>query len=360
MISRLLGSFLVFTVLLADAACAGEKLVYAVRHKSYDQAIIKTEVFSIDPETGERELILTDEISPSATSEPLLIYSFPVLAGGEFFACATERDRYARPIRSTAAFYEISIDDTCAFRQIAPVSRTAPFESVWMNSDGTLTCSVKWLDQKQYILIHSTSDGRLVRQIDASDVFMDCYASSVGWLPDSDTLFFSLETGDVHVTSEESYEKVGTYLMDVNNEEVIRLAALPTSEGYYPPENVRMIGVLPTGEYVFAMMERKKDVPMEFNKLLLKVDGLGTDGVHTEDISFGEEAKLPVSRAVKYLISPSGRFIAVINGLTSVADTSKEIWIKDMPTGDEKVLFSLPIDGLKGPLMGFVGWLESQ
>ncbi len=41
-------------------------------------------------------------------------------------------------------------------------------------------------------------------------IFLDCFATNIDWMQDEKRLFVSLDTGDEHVTSEESYQRVGT------------------------------------------------------------------------------------------------------------------------------------------------------
>lgn len=335
------------------AAGAGEKLVYSVWYKGEDFSMKQGEVFALDPETGRSELIFTDD-----TLAIVLNRDVRVAPGGRLFANATECDDHGRRIHSRVALYELSIDGTNSYRKVAPVADKAPFARFFVNSSGTRLGSVKWLQGGQYLLIHETENGELVSEIDASGIFMDCYQSSIGYLRNSDTIFFSLETGDVHVTSDESYALVGTYIMDEPGTNVIRLDSLPAREGYRSIEMVRLLGGLATGELIYAAAERDAENVNRMTPAIFRVSAPGADTLRVTDISFGYEAEMPLGIAADFELSPSGKYLAALNGLPSVNDQSKEIWLKDVETGREKVVFTLAVSGLHGPYMEIIGWLE--
>lgn len=339
--------------LMVAGAEAGEKLVYTVMYKGEDFGMIKGEVFTIDPETGQTELIFSDDGTPI-----MLKGKMRMTPNGRLFAIANERSERGRRIHGRTAIYELSIDGSRSFRKVKPVSELYPFEKFFVNSTGTRTGCVKWQSGKQYILIHDTETGELVSEIDVSGVFIDCFPSTIGWFPDSDKLFFSLKTGADGVTSEESYDQVGCYIMDDTGGDVVRLDRLPTREGYRSPELLRLLGTLPTGEFIYAAAERDRENVNKRKRSLFRVSAIDADTLRVADISFGPEVNPPHAFAFNFELSPSGKYLAALNVLLGLHDTAKDLWLKDLDTGEEKIVFTFPMDRHDGPFPGIIGWIE--
>jgi hypothetical protein len=98
-------------VLFAQAVWGAEKLVYSVGYKNsgYGYTVVKTEIFSVDPETGERQIIFSDDMTPIAVIQIPFVFHFPVVGGDKLFAHASERDK-SRPFPGNGSLYELSID----------------------------------------------------------------------------------------------------------------------------------------------------------------------------------------------------------------------------------------------------------
>lgn len=357
MISMLLRLVCVGFVALAHGAWAGEKLVYAVVYKGSGYIAAKTEIFSINPETAEKRLVFSDEKTPIVLLQHLYVFHFPVAGGRKLFAHAAQRDKYI-PFPGNASLYELSADGSNFFRRIAPVLGAESLGDIFVNSTGTRIGYINRMNRKQHIFLHDVVTGKLLHQVDITDMFLDCFASSIGWLPHSEKLYFSLETGDEHVTSEASYGRVGTYFMDECGEHLTKLGAVPAREGFRPPETIRMIGVLPTGEYVFETMQRKKPSAHEQNRPLFAVVKLKTHPPGVEDISFSPATNLYSGIRVSYQLSPSGKYLSAASLPISSSAVSCDIWLKDLQTGKERKILSLPRKGLQGPFLGLVGWLD--
>lgn len=56
-------------------------------------------------------------------------------------------------------------------------------------------------------------------------------------------------------------------------------------------------------------------------------------------------------------LSPSGRTIAAVKALLSSRDSVHSIYLKDLETGQERILLSLPAGQFQRPFLGLVGWL---
>ena len=107
-----------------------------------------------------------------------------------------------------------------------------------------------------------------------------------------------------------------------------------------------MLGVLPTGEILYYRY-----------KTLFLASPAGTGSAQAKAIDFGSIADLQ-GYGVGFKMSPSGRYVAAVKRLLSRQDTANHIWLKDLETGRERILLSLPADQIQGPFLGLVGWIE--
>ena len=353
MLSLACAALLAFT----PAAEAGEKLVYAVVYKSSSYAASKTEILAIDPETAEKRLAFEDEKTPIVLIQHLYVFHFPVAGGGKLFAHAFDRGQ-SLPFPGNGSLYELSADGANLFRKIAPVLGAESLGEVFVNPTGTRIGYISRLNKKQYVFIHDVATGVLLSQIDVSDKFLDCFASSIGWLPHGEKLYFSLETGDEHVTSKASYARVGTYLMDERGRHLQKLTGLPALAGFHPPETSRLIGMTPAGEYVFETMQSRKNPARGRDRLHFALLKAASDFSHVDELSFTTAAGLYSGIRVNYALSPSGRFLSAAALPVSSSAVSSEIWLKDLKTGAERMIVSIPTAGLQGPFPGLVGWLD--
>jgi hypothetical protein len=359
MIVKLIHLLVVLAVLASGVATAADRMIYSVTHKGTDFGIVKAEVYALDPTTGKSTLLFSDEGTAISVSGQTLNPEFGLAAGGRLFAQAFERDeKTGKRIYQKQALYELTTDGSHSYRKITPVDHYSPYTGFFVNPDGTEIGCVKWMDGVQHLLILNTETDGMIRKIDLSKTFIDCYASSIGWTPDGNKLYFSLETGDVHVTSEESYALVGCYFMDEGGNNLIRLDSLPAAEGYRSPEMVRFIGFLPSGEYLFAAADRRLDNVNKMRSSVYVVAGLGTDQVEVRDVSFSPEANIPLGISGEMAVSTSGKYIAAHDVLHRSKDNVHHVWLKDIESGEEKSVYSFPCDRNAGPWVRILGWLD--
>lgn len=137
-------------------------------------------------------------------------------------------------------------------------------EEIFVNPDGIRIGYLNYLGQKKFIFIHETKTGELLHKIDVSPVFLDCFPSNIGWLPDGERLFFPLDTGDVHTISKESYKKVGTYIIKGDGTGLVKLPEnlilFPQKEGFQRVIDTapHFIGVLLGGALIFRDFRSQK------------------------------------------------------------------------------------------------------
>ncbi len=297
---------------LAAPLWAGEQLVYAVVYKDTDYQASRTEVFSINPETAERQLIFSDEKTPILLLQHLYVFHFPVVGGRSLFVHAAERGKVV-PSTGNAFLYELASAGSQSFRRIAPVLGEESLGEVFVNPGGTRIGYVNRLKQRQYIFIHDVATGKLLHQVDVTDTFLDCFASSIGWLPRGERLFFSLDTADEDATSEESY--------------------------------------------IETMQHQRRTKPGP-DRILFALTKWNPSSGRVEDIGLSRETGVYSGMQASYQLSPSGKYLAAARPPGSSSTVSDEIWLKDLQTGKERKLLSLPTKGLEGPFLGLVGWVD--
>lgn len=357
MISILLTIVCAALMALFQEAWAGEKLLYAVIYKGSDYTAAKTDIFSVDVETDEKKLVFSDEKTPIVLRQNLYVFHFPAVGGSKLFAHAVDRGRQAS-FPGNGSLYELYADGSNLFRRIAPASGAESLGEVFANSTGTRIGYINRMNRKQYLFIHDVATGNLLHRVDTTDKFLDCFAASIGWLPGSDKLFFSLQTGDADLTSKASYAKVGTYIMSESGRQLTKLAKLPLAKGFVPVEMDRMIGILPSGEYVFEAAVRNKHVSPGQSQFDFFLVTFNKDSQEVVDLSFSQANPLYRGVTVIYRLSPSGKYLSAAPLPILSSALSWDIWLKYVQTGEERNLLSLPTEGLKGPFLGLIGWLD--
>jgi len=62
--------------------------------------------------------------------------------------------------------------------------------------------------------------------MDLSRITLDCLVTNIGFLPDGQQIFFTLDTGDDDATSKASYGRVGSYVMKTDGSPPVRTARI--------------------------------------------------------------------------------------------------------------------------------------
>lgn len=363
--------FLVIFCLLAafiSKVEAEEKLLYAIRYESLQRYpdIVITKIYSLDPVGGESHLIFSDENStilllprrgmPGHPGEVL------VSSKNRVFAHAVEkRLRPGRWYPHKASVYELSVDGSHQARKIFDVIGEQSLAEIFVDSSGTKIGYINFLDKETFVFIHHAQTGKLLHKINANGIFLDCFVSTIGWLPNEKRLYFTLDTGDVHVTSNDSYKKRGAYII---NEDGTGLTKLPDKLVLFPLEKdfwratespPQFIGGSPDGTYIFRDVHSNRSYGgIQTTSLLYKVN---------PETHFQMRIPLKISAGLNWFkLSPTVRHIAFTEKVYSGDGSFKwieHLWIKDVSSGEEKILFSLDNRPFKGRYLGLVGWLNN-
>jgi len=354
-------------ILFSPDLWAGEELLYAIRYESLQRYpdIVNTKIFSLDPGRSEGHLIFSDEKAgvmllpkrgmPGQPGDVL------VCSRNRIFAHAVEkRLNPGRWYPYKASIFELSTDGSNKFREILNVIGEQSLAEIFVNSAGTKIGYINYLSQKTFIFIHETEAGKLLHKIDVSKIFLDCFASGIGWLPDGNRLFFTLDTGDVHRTSKESYKKVGTYFIKEDGLDLLRLPqalfSFPEKKGFSahssPPP---FIGGLPDGTYIFREFKfRKAYHGTEASSLIYLVNPITKSK---------KEIPLRVSESLNWFkVSHTGESVGFTEKISSKEgryEWSEHIWVKDLASEEEKKGGSVDNMPFKGHYLGLVGWMEN-
>jgi len=344
---------------------AGEKLLYAIRSESLKRYpdIVYTKIYSLDPDGQERRLLFSDENAPIMLLARRGMPGHPgeVLVSSKTKILAHAVEKRLNPGRwypSQASIYELSADGSNRFRKIFDVVGEQSLSEIFVSPSGTQIGYLNYLDQKTFIFIHETDTGELLHRIDVSKVFLDCFTSTIGWLPDGYRLFFTLDTGDVHMTSEESYEKKGAYVINEDGTGLVKLPEklilLPSKEGFWratdsPP---RFTGGLADGTYIFidSMSERGHSGILPF------IYGVNPTANAQKEIS------LRLSQGLNWFkVAYTGKYIAFTEKIDSKDgryEWVEHLWVKNLASGEKKRVFTLNNMPFTGHYLGLVGWMQ--
>lgn len=346
---------------------AGDQLLYAIRSESLKRYpdIVYTKIYSLDPDGRESRLVFSDE---KALIMLLARRGMPGHPGKilvsnktKIFAHAVEkRLNPGRWYASKASVYELSTDGSNRFRKIFGALGEQSLSEIFINPAGTKIGYINYLDQKPFIFIHETETGKLMHKIDASKIFLDCFASTIDWHPDGQRLFFTLDTGDVHMTSEGSYIKVGTYFIKDDGLELYKLPqalfSFPERKGFGAHSSTpEFVGGLPDGTYIFREFKFKKDYRVtEASSFIYIVNAITKSQ---------KEIPLRVSEGLNWFkVSPEGKYIAFTEKSSSKEgryEWSEYIWVENLASGEGKRVFTLDNMPFKGHYLGLVGWMEN-
>jgi len=366
---------LFFLMVLTSSLWADVKLLYAIKYEGPAKSPIKgkqisTQIFSIDPDNKEIELVFSDENSSIVLSVgsnvPGIGKGVFVTSGKKLYGFAVEKtieigyDSSGRPIyyyrfgRKTF-IYELLVDGTNRFRKICEVMGTQYPTEMFIDPTGTRISYLNYSDkacQRPALFIHYALGGELLHKVELGKIFLDCFATNIGWLPDGEKIFFTLDTGAVGVTSEESYQRVGTYLMKEDSTEVTRfpdsIFSFPSREGFSGGLTPRVIGVSSEGTLIARDLRHKRGGGPSTCSFLYLVD---------PDTKSKKEIPIKIFEGLKcFKVSPDGTKIAFIEDIYE--DDSIHIWIKNLATGEENEVFSFSIRSFRDYYLGLVGWIE--
>jgi hypothetical protein len=248
MISRLANRWFIVWLAVAPLAgfAGGQALLYSLStgDPTLPPRIAKTEIFAVDAQTGNRRVVFSD-----IGLDWLLLPAYPgggerqtmVAAGGRVFARGLPRRSYTGGWPTfPAALYELKTDGSNQGRKIFDIEGNletgSNFRSLFADPAGARIGYLTYENVKPYLYLRETSRGTLLRRVDLSRITLDCLVTNIGFLPDGQQIFFTLDTGDDDATSKASFGRVGSYLMKTDGSPPVRTARVsnlvaPLSDG---------------------------------------------------------------------------------------------------------------------------------
>jgi hypothetical protein len=218
--------------LLAARAGAGQVLLYSLStgDPTPSPRIAKTEIFAVDVQTGKQRVVFSD-----AGLDWLILPAYPgggerqtmVAAGGRIFSRGLPRNAYRGGWPTfPAALYELKIDGSNQGRKVFDIEGNletgSNFRNLFADPAGARIGYLTYENGKPYLYLRETNRGALLRRMDLSRTTLDCLITNIGFLPDAQRIFFTLDTGDDDATSKASYGRVGTYGMKTDGTPPVR------------------------------------------------------------------------------------------------------------------------------------------
>jgi hypothetical protein len=330
--------------LLAPAARSEEAVLYAVTVGAMQgrPVVSKTEIFAAGAQ-GSPRLVYSD-----ANADFLLLTSsrqsgWMASARGRIFALGFGRKNYTGGWPTfPAVVYELSSPPRKLF-DIEGENGSSNFRNLFADPLGSKVAYLNYLSGKLVLTIHDTAKGTVLNKVDLSATALDCFVTAIGWTPDGHRIFFTLETGDEHVTSAASYRRAGSYAM---NEDGSGIAPLPREITGHPkrPGSTAddtvpaLLGMLPDGRYVFHEFQWSPGG----RKAVHFVYALDPRTKARQDFP-----GVPQEDPRAFSLSPGGE-LAII-----AADT---VYVLDLKTGAWRKVFTIASRPPALPWLNLVGW----
>jgi hypothetical protein len=362
-------------VFLAPAVWAGESVLYSVTEQSVaypttnrpvtvSVAEDKTDVFAIDPETGKKRLVFSD-----ANAEFMLLPGGRtprgmVAAGGRIFSVAVDRQAWANGQGRTAV-HELATDGSGKARKVFDIEGhdnlfiSPSGEKIGYFVDATAEACV----------IRETATGKLLRKIEIQSRTVYGGVREVGWMPDGERIFFSL---DVAGDDDDAYwnnpnSPIGTYVMRDDATVPTRLAAEPElhfkAPGMEADTNAgaSLIGVLPDGRYLLSDAQTGPAHPGSIVGILYALDlAKKTQQIFSLQVD-GSPGSYHLSHSGNRLALESTREKSEKRPNFTVTSTVS-LWILELESGKQSKLISFAIPdrsrNFKGPWINLIGWLQ--
>lgn len=355
---------LIALAFLAQDAPAGESLVYAVRttETKSSQAFSKTEIFAVNTENGKQKLVFSD-----ANSEILLlpgneVQSDIVAAGGRVFSRGVERKLYRSGISDyPAAMFQLPASPAGKPRKIFDIENEpgmgSNFRNLFISPTGAKIGYMKVCGGKPYLFLHETSTGKLLRKMDMSQMVFDLFVTSMGWMPDGERLFFTLDRSDEDDNWRLPESHVGSYVMKEDGSGLARIApeaAMHPSRRGLQASAVGaavVLGAMPDGRYLVRDFQ-VGPASAHPGTYVYTLDPLA----NTQK-TFGTDAQ---GELRCFRLSPSGGRLAVLateaKSNKASAD-SKAVWVFDVESGQGRRFLSFASEQYGPAWIDLIGWL---
>ena len=311
----------------------------------------KTEIYSLSMIDDKRSLLFSDE-GQNFEIWPSLGFGQP-LATTKAYVKGVEREWRTQPtpgaFSTPESVYEISLDGSNKFRRLF---ETKPnLSTAIVNRAGTKDFFQSEDNGKSIIYIYDVATGNLLHTWDLNAVLKTncpgCLSESEGWLALENRLFFNVDIvgddGEEDSVSAPPHGGPGTYTVAEDGTDIGEIppeTGQSQMPGYVRVASARptLIGELPDGTYAFLDYAMKRGpllkAPAQAQTFLV----LAKPGVQGRKV-----IPLRPARLEFFHISPSGKYLAFTEArMTKDYRTETHLWVKDLESGEEKELLTLP------------------
>lgn len=356
-------------VLFGNYSRAGDSLLYCVSEGATkdSQVLSKTDIFAVNPETGKQRLVFSD-----ARSEFLLLPGSDaqidvVAAGGRIFSRGMDRKLYAKdPAYSPAALYELSANGSGKARKLFDIPIEAGMGSnirmLFVSPTGAKIGFVRTSNGKQYLFLYETSTGKLLRKIDLTEDVADMSVAAIGWMPDGERLFSTLNRTDEDDEWTNPESLMGSYVIKEDGTGRQRIAPEAEMHPSLPGLNrdvkacAVLLGVLPDGRYL--VRDFQMGPPSAHPGAYVYILDPATKAQRTLTIGVpGELYPFRLSRSASELaMVATQRKFEPGNASTD----AKTLWVFALESGKQRKLLSFTTKQDGSKWIGLVGWLGSR
>lgn len=317
----------------------------------------KNEIYGVSITDGKRSLLFSDEglhleIKPWGAVSGIA----RALTTGIWHGRDTPTPGY-----SGEGIYVLSLDGSHQFRMFAA---SQDQERPVLNPQGTKAAVMVHPDNDKYIAsIYSVPDGKLLASLDVAKLMRArcpaCNPAPYGWLADGNRLFVVLDEGDEDNHAAKTGHP-GIYILSGEGADLGSISAETGAfqlAGYFRPKffEREFRGQLPDGRYLFLDFARKQGKTLGQPEPFLVVSGV--------DSKPQKQFPLKFTMGECY-VSPGGKYLAYLEQRqTPDYRGEPHLWIKDLESGEEKDLLSVPPPSLPNSLdpsvtLFVLGWID--
>lgn len=324
----------------------------------------KTEIHAVDPRSGESHVVFSDAnqdfilLVPFRSGVPTVVLA---ATGRRAFAHGNTRRAMAGGYApDPGAFYELATDGSNRARELFRIQgdQTAP-RNVFVSPAGDKLGYINDIDAKWFVFVHDTETGTLLSGIPLEPILSDGFVRNIGFMLDGERIFFTGETGDIHVTSEESYARVGTWLMSLDGSNATPLSDSIDGPGTHPdftslPDTPpTMLAEMPDGRYLFSELQFGAGASIASTFYFLVDPETGAREAVSPDRSPSSDGGFNWSKP-----STDGAYLAFSE---IDRETSEEtLRALDLRTGGTRTVLTHPIEPLSYPVLSVVGWVDGR
>ena len=220
---------------LVPLVWAGETVLYSVTEKRIAVSATqqagkerfaietRTEIFAINPETGTKRLVFSDENSQVVLLSEGGARAGIVAGSGRIFAAAIDRQQAPNAHRRSAV-YELATDGSGKARKIFDIDN---FANLFVNPTGSEIGYMPGDSTETHVVIRDTATGKLLQEAELFRRTIEAESvNRIGWLPDGKAIYFALTGGldDEEALWTTPNSPIGTYVMNEDSGSVHRLA----------------------------------------------------------------------------------------------------------------------------------------